>query len=137
MGTSPRKQTGRGRATRASPPLPAGDESPESAAAESSPTPPEEERRSRSESNHRHRRSPPDLKQGGPFKILPFEPKEMQSDRYVHNFKHANEAYYKVAQVSDYQKRNLFFEALSAQQRNAMGCQKIAGTYSSMVMAFR
>ena len=55
---------------------------------------------------------------------------------YVHNFDHAIEAYYKGAQVSDNQKRKHFFEALSAQQRNAMGCQKIAGTYSSMVKAF-
>ena len=69
--------------------------------------------------------------------IILFEPKEMRSDTYVHNFEHAIEAYYKGAQVSDYQKRNLFFEALSAQQRNAMGCQKITGTYLSMVKAFR
>ena len=56
------------------------------------------------------------------IKILPFEPKEMRSDTYVHNFKHAIDAYYKGAQVSDYQKRNHFFEALSGQQRNAIGC---------------
>ena len=137
MGTSPRKQTGRGRATRASPPLPAGDESPESVAAESSRTPPREERRSRSRSNQRHRRSPTGPKQRGPFKIIPFEPREMRSDTYVHNFKHAIEAYYKGVQVSDYTKRNHFFEALSGQQRNAIGCQKIGGTYESMVKAFR
>ena len=104
---------------------------------ESSRTPPREERRSRSGSNHRHRRSPPGPKQGGPFKIIPFEPREMGSDTYVHNFKHAIEAYYKGVQVSDYIKRNHFFEALSGQQRNAVGCQKIGRTYELMVKAFR
>ena len=39
--------------------------------------------------------------------------------------------------MSDHTKRNLFFEALSGQQRNAIGCQKIGGTYSSMIKAFR
>ena len=43
----------------------------------------------------------------------------MRSDMYVHNFKHAVNAYFKGAHVLDYTKRNLFFEALSAQQRNA------------------
>ena len=61
----------------------------------------------------------------------------MRSDTYVHNFKHAIEAYYKGVQVSDYTKRNHFLEALSGQQRNAIGCQKIGGTYESMVKAFR
>ena len=61
----------------------------------------------------------------------------MGSDTYVHNFKHAIEAYYKGVQVSDYTKRNHFFEALSGQQRNAVGCQKIGRTYESMVRAFR
>ena len=61
----------------------------------------------------------------------------MRSDTYVHNFKHAIEAYYKGVQVSDYTKRNHFFEALSVQQRNAIGCQKIGGTYASMVKTFR
>ena len=60
----------------------------------------------------------------------------MLSDMYVHNFEHAIDAYYKGAQVSDYTKRNHFLEALSAQQRNAMGCQKIGETYSSMIKAF-
>ena len=55
----------------------------------------------------------------------------------MHNFEHAIEAYYKGVQVSDYTKRNHFFEALSGQQRNAIGCQKIGGTYESMVKAFR
>ena len=135
MGTSTHIQTGCGRATRTSPPLPVGDESPETAAAESSRTLTREEWRSRSGSNHRHRRSP--LDQGGPFKIIPFEPKEMRSDMYVHNFEHAIDAYYKGVEVSDYTKRNHFFEALSGQQRNAIGCQKIGRTYALIIKAFR
>ena len=110
MGMSPGKQTGRGRATRNSPPLPAWDES---AAAESHRTLPREEQHSRSRSDHRIRQSPPDPKQGGPFKILPFEPKEMRSDMFVFDFEHTVNTYFKGAQVSDYTKRNLFFEALS------------------------
>ena len=45
-------------------------------------------------------------------------------------------AYSKGAHVSDYKKRNLFIEALSGQQRNAIGCQKIGKTYVSMIKAF-
>ena len=61
----------------------------------------------------------------------------MRSDTYVHNLEHAIDAYYKGAQVSDYTKRNHSFEALSGQQRNAIDCQKIGGTYASMIKAFR
>ena len=38
----------------------------------------------------------------------------MRSDTYVHNFEHAVDSYFKGAHVSDYTKRNLFFEALRA-----------------------
>ena len=37
----------------------------------------------------------------------------MRSDMFVHNFEHAIDAYFKGAHVSDYTKRNLFFEVLS------------------------
>ena len=56
---------------------------------------------------------------------------------YEHNFEHAVDSYFKGAHVSDYTKRNLFFEALSGQQRTAIGCQKIGGTCASMIKAFQ
>ena len=96
MGMSPHKQTGRGRATRNSPPLPAGNESLEPAG-ESWRTLSREEQCSCSRSDHCCGRSPLDPKQGGPFKILPFEPKEMRSDTFVFNFEHAVDSYFKGA----------------------------------------
>ena len=55
----------------------------------------------------------------------------------MQNFEHTIDAYFKGAHVSDYTKRNLFFKALSGQQRNAIGCQKIGRTYTSMIKTFR
>ena len=46
-------------------------------------------------------------------------------------FEHAVNAYFKGAHVPDHTERNLFLEALSGQQRNAIGCQKIARTYTA------
>ena len=37
----------------------------------------------------------------------------MRSDMFVFDFEHTVNTYFKGAQVSDYTKRNLFFEALS------------------------
>ena len=61
----------------------------------------------------------------------------MRSNTYVHNFEHAVDSYFKGAPRSDYTKRNLFSEVLSGQQGNAIGCQKIGRTYTSMIKAFR
>ena len=80
--------------------------------AESRMPPWEEPRRSRTRSEHR-RRSPTDPKQGGPFKVMPFDPKEMRSDVWVHNFECAIIAYFKGAHVSNHLKRELFFDSLS------------------------
>ena len=49
----------------------------------------------------------------------------MRSDTYMHNFEWAVRYYFKGAHVSDHTKRELFFESLSSQQRNAIGCSKI------------
>ena len=53
----------------------------------------------------------------------------------MHNFEHAIRPYFKGAHASDHMKKDLFFEALSVQQRNAIGCQKIGGTYEAMKKA--
>ena len=92
---------------------------------------PQEDPHSCSRSDHHCGPSSQDPKQGGPFKILPFELKEMKSDTYVFKLEHAVNAYFKGAHVPDHTERNLFFEALSGQQRNAIGCQKIARTYTA------
>ena len=55
---------------------------------------------------------------------------------YVFNFKQAIRSYYKGASVTDYLKRQHFYEALSGQQRLAIGCSKIGGTYEEMKEAF-
>ena len=55
----------------------------------------------------------------------------------MHNFELAVRSYFKGAHVSDHTKRELFFESLSSQQRNAIGCSKIGGTYEAMKKAFR
>ena len=39
--------------------------------------------------------------------------------------------------MPDHHKRQLFFKALSSQQRNAIGCQKLEGTCKSLIQAFR
>ena len=106
-------------ATRNSLLLTPGDESPGQAAAKSRTPPWEEPRRSWSRSDHR-RKGPTDPKQGGPFKVTPFDPKEMRSDAWVHNFEWAIRSYFKGAHVSEHLKQELFFDSLSNQQRNAI-----------------
>ena len=115
MGSPTKKQTGRGRATRNSP-LPT-EESPDPAAAAAERLMPPREECSRSRSSHRTRRSSPDPKQGGPFKVIPFDPKEIRADAYVDNFEQAIRSYYKNDYITDYIQRQHFFEALSGQQR--------------------
>ena len=75
-------------------------------------TPPQAEH-SRSRSSHRSRCSPPDPKHGGPFKVIPSDPKEIRADAYVNNFEQAIRSYYKSDRVTDYIHRQHFFEALS------------------------
>ena len=65
--------------TRNSPLPTTGDESPGQAVVASRTPPREEPQRSQSRSDHR-RRSPTDPKQGGPFKVTPFDPKEMRTE---------------------------------------------------------
>ena len=60
----------------------------------------------------------------------------MRSDAWVHNFEWAIRSYFKGAHVSDHLKWELFFNSLSNQQRNAIGCSKIGGTYEEMKEAF-
>ena len=60
----------------------------------------------------------------------------MRSDAYVHNFEWAIRSYFKGAHVSDHLKMELFFDSLSNQQRNAIGCSKIGGTREEMKEAF-
>ena len=68
--------------------------------------------------------------------VTPFDPKEIRSDAWVHNFEWAIRSYFKGAHVSDHLKRELFFDSLSSQQRNAISCSKIGGTYEEMNEAF-
>ena len=135
MGSLTKKQTGRGRATRNSPLSTPGDESPAPAAAAAEcHMPPREGSRSRS--SHRPRHSPADPKQGGPFKVIPFDPKEMRADAYVNNFEQAIRSYYKSDRITDYLQRQHFFEALSCQQRLAIGCVQMGETYEEMKKSF-
>ena len=60
----------------------------------------------------------------------------MRSDAYVHNFEWAIRSYFKGAHVSEHLKQELFFDSLSNQQRNAIGCSKIGGTREAMKEAF-
>ena len=69
------------------------------------------------------------LNNGKPFKVIPFDPKEIRADAYVDNFEQAIRSYYKSDCVTDYIQRQHFFEALSSQQRLAIGCMRIGGTY--------
>ena len=94
------------------------------------------EERSRSRSSHRTRRSPPNPKHGGPFKVIPFDPKEIRADAYVDNFEQAIRSYYKSNRFTDYIQRQHFFEALSGQQRLTIGCMRIGGTYEEMKKSF-
>ena len=96
------------------------------AAAAEGRTPPAE--RSRSRSSHRSRNSPGDPRQGGPYKTLAFDPREMRAENYVHHFELTVNDYYKGA-VSDCRKKQHFLEALSGQQRLATGCTDIDSTY--------
>ena len=43
----------------------------------------------------------------------------------------------KTAGSQDHTKRNLFFEVFSRQQRNAIGCQKIGGTYEALKSTYK
>ena len=103
MGSRTKKQPGRGRVTKNSPLPTPGDESPgPAAAAAEHHTPPWEER---SRSSHQTRHSPPNPKQGGPFKVIPFDIKEVRADAYLYNFEQAIRSYYKRDLVTDYIKR--------------------------------
>ena len=136
MGSSTKRQTGRGRATRNSPLSTEESESPDPAVAAAEHRTPPREECSRSRSSHRTRRSPPDPKHGGPFKVIPFDPKEICADAYVDNFEQVIRSYYKSDRVTDYIQRQHFFEALSGQQRLAIGCMRIRGTYEEMKKLF-
>ena len=68
--------------------------------------------------------------------MIPFDPKEMRADAYVYNFEQAIRSYYKSECVTDYIKRQHFFEALSGQQRLAIGCMRIGGTYEEKKQSF-
>ena len=68
--------------------------------------------------------------------VTPFDPKEIRSDAWVHNFEWAIRSYFKGAHISGHLKRELFFHSLSNQQRNAIGCSKIGGTREEMKEAF-
>ena len=105
MGSRTKKQPGRGRVTRNSPLPTPGDESPGPAAAAAEHHTPPWEERSRSRSSHQTRHSPPNPKQGGPFKVIPFDIKEVRADAYVYNFEQAIRSYYKRDLVTDYIKR--------------------------------
>ena len=60
----------------------------------------------------------------------------MRADAYVNNFEQAIRSYYKRDLVTDYIKRQHFFKALSGQQRLAIGCMRIDGTYEEMKQSF-
>ena len=104
------------------------------AAAAEGRTPPAE--RSRSRSSHRSRNSPGDPRQGGPYKTLAFDPREMRAENYVRHFELTVNDYYKGAGVSDYRKKQHFLEALSGQQRLETGCTDIDSTYQDLKEAF-
>ena len=78
----------------------------------------------------------PNPKHGEPFKVIPFDPKEIRADAYVKNFEQAIRSYYKSDHVTNYLQRQHFFEALSGQQRLAIGCSQVGGTYEEMKEAF-
>ena len=133
MTGSPTKRGRAGRTNRTStPPTTLDDEASGSTAAEGRATPAE---RSRSRSSHRSRHSPGDPRQGGPFKFISFHPKEVRAEAYVNNFEQAIQSYYKGS-ATDYTKRQHFYEILSNQQRLAVGCMQIGGTYEEMKQSF-
>ena len=136
MGSPTKRQTGRARATRNSPMPTEESESPDPAAATAEHRTPPRVERSPSRSSHRSRRSPPDPRNGGPFKIFPFDPKDIRADAYVENFEQAIRSYYKSDRITDYLQRQHFFEALSCQQRLAIGCVQIGETYEEMKKSF-
>ena len=138
---SPRKQPGRGMATRrmsrrSQHPPTDENESPLSTSADRR-TPSPRARRSRSRSDQRRSRSRSELRYGGSLEIPPFDPKEMRSDAYIANFEATISTYFREGDVSDYYKKQLFFDALSSQQRNAIGCQMFFETFESLIEAFR
>ena len=55
---------------------------------------------------------------------------------YVFNFKQAIRSYYKSDRITDYLQRQHFFEALSGQQRLAIGCVQMGETYEEMKKSF-
>ena len=60
----------------------------------------------------------------------------MRAENYVRHFELTVKDYYKGADVSDYRKKQHFFEALSGQQRLDTGCTDIDGTYEEMKESF-
>ena len=64
--------------------------------------------RRRGRTSHRPRHSPADPKQGGPFKVISFDPKEVRADAYVYHFEQAIRSYYKRDLATDYTKRQHF-----------------------------
>ena len=85
--------------------------------------------------SHCSRHSPGDPREGGAFKALAFNPKETCAENYVRNFELRVKDYYK-RDVTDYRKKQHFFEALFGQQRVDTGCTEIDGTYEEMKEAF-
>ena len=60
----------------------------------------------------------------------------MRVENYVRHFELKVKDYYKGADITDYRKKQHFFEALSGQQRVDTGCTDIDGTYEEMKEAF-
>ena len=59
----------------------------------------------------------------------------MKSDAYIANLKLTISTYFREGDMPDHYKKHLHWEALSSQQRNAMGCQKLQGTSELLIKA--
>ena len=74
---------------------------------------------------------------GGSLKIPLFDPREIRTEAYIPDFELTINTYFRGGIMPDHYKRQLFFEALSSQQKNAMGCQKLEGTSEWLIKAFK
>ena len=61
----------------------------------------------------------------------------MRTDSYIANFELAVSKYFKGGVAPSHVKRQLFWDALTSQQKSAMGCQKLEGTFEMLIKFFK
>ena len=93
--------------------------------------------RSCSRSNHLNWHTSPELQYRGSLKISPFDLKEMRTDAYIANFELMISTYFRGGDAPDHGKRQMFSDALSNQRKSAMGCQKLEGTFETLIKSFK